>query len=110
MIMIVNRCASGESEAFVWTKTADEILASIARFAERTGDAGPYNFCHKPSGHDTRTLGCNDETAEGSVDRFVSSRLGVGLIRFGGHLPKGGYDVHNGRRHKHETGTSDLHG
>ena len=25
-------------KAFVWTKTADEILASIARFAERTGD------------------------------------------------------------------------
>jgi putative transposase len=24
---------------FVWTKTADEILASIARFAERTTDA-----------------------------------------------------------------------
>jgi len=24
---------------FVWTKTADEILASIARFAERTADA-----------------------------------------------------------------------
>ena len=25
-------------KAFAWTKTADEILASIARFAERTGD------------------------------------------------------------------------
>jgi hypothetical protein len=25
---------------FVWTKTADEILASIARFAERTANAG----------------------------------------------------------------------
>jgi len=24
---------------FVWRKTADEILASIARFAERTADA-----------------------------------------------------------------------
>ncbi len=26
-------------KSFVWTKTADEILASIARFAERTADA-----------------------------------------------------------------------
>jgi transposase len=25
---------------FVWTKTADEILASIARFCERTSDSG----------------------------------------------------------------------
>ncbi|NOT24944.1 MAG: IS630 family transposase, partial [Acidobacteria bacterium] len=24
---------------FVWTKSADEILASIARFAQRTADA-----------------------------------------------------------------------
>jgi putative transposase len=28
-----------DPKPFVWTKTADEILASIARFAERTADA-----------------------------------------------------------------------
>jgi hypothetical protein len=25
---------------FVWTKTADEILASVARFCQRTSDSG----------------------------------------------------------------------
>jgi hypothetical protein len=28
-----------DSKPFVWTKSADEILASIARFAQRTADA-----------------------------------------------------------------------
>ena len=28
-----------DPKPFVWTKIADEILASIARFAERTADA-----------------------------------------------------------------------
>ena len=28
-----------DPKPFVWTKTADEILASIARFAQRTADA-----------------------------------------------------------------------
>jgi hypothetical protein len=27
-------------KAFVWTKSADEILASIARFCQRTSDTG----------------------------------------------------------------------
>jgi hypothetical protein len=29
---------------FVWTKSADEILASIARFAQRTATTHPGNF------------------------------------------------------------------
>ncbi|MGH8640040.1 MAG: hypothetical protein ACREUZ_23185, partial [Burkholderiales bacterium] len=33
----------------------------------------------------------------------------VGLIRFGGHLPKGGYDVRNGRNAK-PTVPSAIHG
>jgi hypothetical protein len=28
------------AKPFVWTKTADEILASVARFCERTSDSG----------------------------------------------------------------------
>jgi transposase len=32
----------------------------------------------------------------------------LALIRFGGHLPKGGYDVHNGR-HEDETNATELH-
>jgi hypothetical protein len=38
-IQRVHRCASrANPKPFVWTKTADEILASIARFAERTAN------------------------------------------------------------------------
>ncbi|HYR83962.1 MAG TPA: IS630 family transposase, partial [Terriglobia bacterium] len=29
---------NAEPKPFVWTKSADEILASIARFAQRTSD------------------------------------------------------------------------
>ena len=28
------------AKPFVWTKTADEILASVARFCERTSNSG----------------------------------------------------------------------
>jgi transposase len=38
---------------FVWTKTADQILASIARFAQRTCP-------HEPSGLTSRTTGTGD--------------------------------------------------
>jgi hypothetical protein len=38
---------------FVWTKTADEILASIARFAQRTADVQPSKLISRTigSGH-----------------------------------------------------------
>ena len=57
------------------------------------------------------------ETAISSAAVKAAARLGasltvtiyVGLIRFGGHLPKGGYDVDHGG-HEGETGTSQLHG
>ena len=29
---------------------------------------------------------------------FIARRRTLGLIRFRGHFPKGGYDVHNGRQ------------
>ena len=39
----------------------------------------------------------------------VSSHWGVSLIRFGGHLPKGEYDVdHDG--HEGQAGAAELHG
>ncbi|MHC4831002.1 MAG: hypothetical protein ACYTFT_11720, partial [Planctomycetota bacterium] len=34
--------------------------------------------------------------AEGVGDTFKNPVTGVGLIRFRGHFPKGGYDVHDG--------------
>jgi hypothetical protein len=55
----------------------------------------------------------------GSMDDTMSSRFPCGdgrlprraldLIRFGGHLPKGGYDVHNGGNEK-PTASSAVHG
>lgn len=33
---------------FVWTKTADAILASIARFAKRTTAVHRTDLCHEP--------------------------------------------------------------
>ena len=42
------------AKPFVWTKTADEILASIARFAQRTLSVKqPPNICHETLGQDT---------------------------------------------------------
>jgi len=39
---------------FVWTKSADEILASIARYAQRTRAAHtPPELCHEPLGQET---------------------------------------------------------
>ena len=38
---------------FVWTKVADEILASIARFAQRTADARAAQQIHEPRLQDT---------------------------------------------------------
>jgi hypothetical protein len=32
---------------FTWTKSADQILASIARFAQRTMDTQAHNLCHE---------------------------------------------------------------
>ncbi len=39
---------------FVWTKSADEILASIARFAQRTVDARAAQHLSRTTGQDTR--------------------------------------------------------
>jgi hypothetical protein len=42
---------------FVWTKSADEILASIARSPSGPPTREPRNQCHESQGQDTRT-GC----------------------------------------------------
>ncbi|HXV75314.1 MAG TPA: IS630 family transposase, partial [Candidatus Polarisedimenticolaceae bacterium] len=34
------RTNNEDPKPFVWTKTADEILASVARFCQRTSDSG----------------------------------------------------------------------
>jgi hypothetical protein len=34
---------NADPKPFVWDKRADEILASIARFAQRTADTRPHN-------------------------------------------------------------------
>ncbi|MEO8053379.1 MAG: IS630 family transposase, partial [Acidobacteriota bacterium] len=42
-----------DPKPFVWTKTADQILASVARYAQRTLSA-------HPSGLNVRTIGTGD--------------------------------------------------
>ena len=45
---------NAQSAPFIWTKTADEILASIARFAQRTSSCNKLsNLCLEPLGQDT---------------------------------------------------------
>jgi hypothetical protein len=34
--------SNAQPRPFVWTKTADEILASVARFCQRTSNSGHY--------------------------------------------------------------------
>ena len=51
---------------FIWTKTADEILASIARFAERTADA---------TSHPTFVTNHRDRTLA-DTERFTQARAG----------------------------------
>ena len=38
---------------FVWTRTADQILDSIARYARRTTAAHPVDLFHEPLGQET---------------------------------------------------------
>ena len=49
----------------------------------------------------------NDEqlTAHGNT---IELRSRLGLIRFGGHVPKGGYDVQNGINEGRETGATTV--
>ena len=42
------------------------------------------------------------------LDAFLARVKPVGLIRFRGHFPKGGYDVHDGRQ-KTETYPTKLY-
>jgi transposase len=44
---------NADPKPFVWATRADEILASIARFAQRTADTQPHNLCHQPPVQDT---------------------------------------------------------
>src|SRR6202521_2121010 len=71
---------------FVWTRTADQILASIARYAQRTLTA------HSP-GFITRTIGTGDSNKAGPEARptLANER------RRGSHL--GGCDRHAGKCH-----------
>lgn len=51
-----------------------------------------------------------DVCGTSSAGEFLWCDEGVlDLIRFGGHLPKGGYDVHNGGNEK-PTAPSAVHG
>jgi hypothetical protein len=49
-----------------------------------------------------------DRNGNGRIDNG-KDLFGMDLIRFGGHLPKGGYDVPNGRNEK-PTAPSAVHG
>ena len=40
---------------------------------------------------------------------LICCQLALGLIRFGGHLPKGEYDVDHGG-HEGQAGAAELHG
>ena len=47
---------------------------------------------------------CTPSRAQLITGRYAN----LGLIRFGGHDPKGGYDVHNGR-HEGKANATELH-
>ena len=47
----------------------------------------------------TRTIGSRKISDTSNSDAYAPQRT-LDLIRFGGHLPKGGYDVRNGRHTK----------
>ena len=42
--------------------------------------------------------------------QFAAVLKEMGLIRFGGHLPKGGYDVQNGIKQSRTAGAAPVHG
>ena len=43
-----------DPKPFVWTRTADQILDSIARYARRTLTSHPPDLIHEPLGQETR--------------------------------------------------------
>jgi phage-related protein len=55
------------AKPFVWTKTADEILASIARFAQRT-----LNVKQVP-GNMSRTMGQDTSDASPQTNKHVDA-------------------------------------
>jgi transposase len=63
------------TKPFVWTKSADEILARIARFAQRTADARPRNTCHEPWLRDTRSKCDRERSAVAVAERRSACRV-----------------------------------
>jgi hypothetical protein len=47
---------NADGKPFVWTKSADDILASIARFARRTLEFQPRHLLRESRGQDTRLI------------------------------------------------------
>ena len=54
---------------FVWTKTADQILASMARFANVVWTLRPHQLFGKPLEQDTSEYGQRRPSASGKADR-----------------------------------------
>jgi hypothetical protein len=70
-----------------------------------TPKTGDESFHHGGQPVDFRVL----DFWRWGVSDLVDNVKRVDLIRFGGHLPKGGYDVPNGRNEK-PTAPSAVHG
>ena len=79
----IHRCPSRDPKPFVWTKSADEILASIARFAQRTADARAAQQIHEPWLRDTSVPPVDSAAADSSLIAVVRSNSGTtdGLCR-----------------------------
>jgi hypothetical protein len=69
---------------------------------------------HEVGHHLDATLGSVGRTGEGSAHaweaRLSSRYLWLGLIRFRGHLPKGGYDVQTDGRYSQAPVAPAIHG
>ena len=61
---------------FVWTKTADEILANIARYGQRTMPHSPADLFHQSMGQETRDRGL-DSRSPHRLYEHLEKHLGI---------------------------------
>ena len=83
-------------------------MLPLARYSNKADVSANICSCSPESMLISRPLHCAALTYKGG-DVVAPYALELGLIRFGGHLPKGEYDVdHDG--HEGQADAAELHG
>ena len=83
------QCKGSGNSPFVWTKTADQILASIARFAQCTRAAHSPGLIARTMGQETSVSEIPNTLAQGGADPGSAADALVGLSISAGQPDQG---------------------